>query len=203
MGCSCSGYFGGEKRLKCEHCKHPPAKHENLSTNRRVARPVLGTGKTTRTTYRFRNHYHSSGVYTGSGTQSYAQAAAPQYQAYSDYQSTGIADHEAGRQHYVHHDQVNPSSSWLPTCRADGCDNRVHHEPDVGFFDHCSPACRDGDLLEKDRNKLKQDLQRLAQDLRAPSKSTSSTSSPRSSGSHMAKGIGRDTLTQPIFIALF
>ncbi len=80
---------------------------------------------------------------------------------------------------------MNPSSSCLPTCKADGCDNPVHHEPDVGFFDHCSPACRDRDLLEKDRNRLMQDLQRLAQDLRAaPPKSTSFTPTPKNSGSY-------------------
>ncbi len=32
LGCGCPSYIGGEKKLKCEYCKHPPVKHENMQS---------------------------------------------------------------------------------------------------------------------------------------------------------------------------
>ena len=99
--------------------------------------------------------------------------------------------------HHSNSGPWNAPSFYLPKCKAKGCDNPVHYEPDVGHFDYCNPECRDRDLLEEDGKKLKRDLDKLSEELHksqaksiASRRSDSKKSSSQSSTTNVAASTG-------------
>ena len=43
-------------------------------------------------------------------------------------------------------------------CVAEGCNNRAYYDSNFGFFDYCSPRCRDVHLLPEYNKKLERDI---------------------------------------------
>ena len=57
-------------------------------------------------------------------------------------------------------------------CAADGCNNPAHYDNAVGYFDYCTPECRNRDLLPKEKKRLEDDLKSFSDRIRAMSAST-------------------------------
>ena len=72
-------------------------------------------------------------------------------------------------QQHAHYDvpaQVYSSASFaansgpfLNNCSAIGCTRKMHYDPELGPFDYCSPECRDGDLLPRERERLRKEIE--------------------------------------------
>ena len=54
-----------------------------------------------------------------------------------------------------------------PMCAAEGCNNPAYFDNAVGFFDYCTPECRNRDLLPKERKRLEDDLKSFYDNIRA------------------------------------
>ena len=68
---------------------------------------------------------------------------------------------------YSHNTQYELSTSSSAThsaarstysCQADGCNNPVHFDPQLGYFSYCSARCRDVHILPGYNEKLKADI---------------------------------------------
>lgn len=57
----------------------------------------------------------------------------------------------------------------------EGCSQPAFYDPVLGYFDYCSPPCRDNHLLESNRKKLKEDIEQQKKEISGRAVSGSDT----------------------------
>lgn len=161
--CTCVAY-ASTNGLLCTSCRHPPMKHEKSD----YSQSHRGVGA-----------YGNTCTGNSSGISSPRQLPSVGTNSYDYYHTTlNSTPHISSSTHSTYKHQT----SW-PSCP---CSKPVFYDENFGFFEYCSPKCRDEYFLPEYNKKLDEDIERFHAECKA-SHSHTVSKLPTSSKSNVRK----------------